>query len=98
VPDELKGERKARLLECQKAISRKRLRRLVGQTLDVLIEGPHPETPLLLRGRHAGQAPEVDGEVLVTSGSYAVGEIVPITIESSFDYDLAGRNQGGFSV
>lgn len=98
VPEELKGERKARLLECQKAISRKRLRRLVGQTLDVLIEGPHPETPLLLRGRHAGQAPEVDGEVLVTSGAYAVGEIVPITIESSFDYDLAGRNQGGFSV
>ncbi|MCB1050297.1 MAG: 30S ribosomal protein S12 methylthiotransferase RimO [Acidobacteria bacterium] len=94
----LKKERKETLLELQREISRKKLARLVGKTLDVLVEGAHPETDLLLRGRHAGQAPEVDGEVLITEGSYAPGEIIPITVEASYEYDIAGRVQGGFAV
>ena len=42
------------------------LRARVGQTLDVLVEGVSDESEFLLQGRHPGQAPDVDGVVLLT--------------------------------
>lgn len=98
VPEEVKEERKAQLLELQRDISRKKLEGHLGKTFDVLVEGVHPETELLLRGRHQGQAPDVDGEVFITEGTYRVGDIIPVTIEESFDYDMAGRVMGGIEV
>jgi len=98
VPDEVKQARKEHLLNMQREISEQKLADLVGRQMEVLVEGPHPETDLLLRGRHAGQAPEVDGEVMITEGKYAAGDIIMATIEESFDYDLAGRVIGGMEV
>ena len=45
-----------------------------------------------------GQAPDVDGEVLITEGRYSAGDIIPVTVEEAFDYDLAGRVIGGMEV
>ncbi|MCB1043385.1 MAG: 30S ribosomal protein S12 methylthiotransferase RimO [Acidobacteria bacterium] len=95
---EVKEARKETLLAIQKDISARKLNQLVGHTLDVLVEGPHPETDLLLKGRHMGQAPDVDGEVLITEGRYSAGDIIPVTVEEAFDYDLAGRVIGGMEV
>lgn len=97
-PESLKQERKQEILALQKSISNQKLKRLLGQTLDVLVEGAHPETELLLKGRHMGQAPDVDGEVLITEGRYMAGDIIPITVEETFDYDVAGRVIGGMEV
>ena len=91
VPVEERRQRRERLLAVQKGISRSRLARHVGKTLPVLIEGYHPETDLLLRGRLESQAPEVDGAVLVTAGVAAAGRIVPVRITRSHDYDLEGE-------
>jgi len=66
------------------------LQRLVGQTLPVLIEGPHPETDLLLAGRLSTQAPEVDGSVIITAGLAQAGEIRAVQITAAHDYDLEG--------
>ena len=98
IESELKEARKAQLLEIQKEISAEHLAQQVGKTLDVLVQGVHPETELLLRGRHQGQAPEVDGEVFITEGHYRPGDIIPVTIEESYDYDMAGRVIGGMEV
>ena len=98
IPEEVKQDRKAQILELQREISRKNLEKNIGKTFEVLIEGVHPETELLLRGRHQGQAPEVDGEVFITEGTYRPGEIIPVTIEETFDYDMAGRVMGGMEV
>jgi ribosomal protein S12 methylthiotransferase len=87
----VKEDRRQALLEAQREISGKRLSRFVGRELDVLIEGYHPETELLLKGRTAYQAPEVDGMVLVTEGTGAVGEIHKARITDSHDYDLVAR-------
>jgi len=38
---------------------------MVGSTLEVLVEGAHPDTELLLSGRTRFQAPEVDGTVII---------------------------------
>jgi len=82
--------RRAVLLETQKEISRRKLKRQVGQILPVLIEGPHPETDLLLSGRLRDQAPEVDGGVIITGGFAGAGEVRPVRITASHDYDLEG--------
>jgi ribosomal protein S12 methylthiotransferase len=87
-PVEVKDERKARLMELQQEISRGKLQGLVGKVLPVLIEGPHPETDLLLSGRLPIQAPEVDGGVIVTRGNATVGMILPARITAAHDYDV----------
>lgn len=88
IPDETKEERKHVLLALQKEVSRQKLRGLIGKTMPVLVEGPHPETDLLLVGRLPIQAPEVDGTVLITKGFAAPGVIAPALITASHEYDL----------
>ncbi|MHC1744682.1 MAG: 30S ribosomal protein S12 methylthiotransferase RimO [Syntrophobacteraceae bacterium] len=91
VEEEIKRNRRQILLEAQQRISRKRLSRFVGREMDVLIEGAHPETELLLCGRTAHQAPEVDGMVMITDGVAALGEIRKALATDSHDYDLVAR-------
>jgi ribosomal protein S12 methylthiotransferase len=84
-------ERRAReLMKIQRALSKRRLRGLIGQELDVLVEGESDESELLLVGRHAGQAPEVDGRVHLINGTAQPGEIHRARITHSADYDLVG--------
>src|SRR5206468_6953297 len=61
VAPRVKEARRRRLLALQKRISLRRNRRLVGRRVEVLVEGTHPDSDLLLRGRLATQAPEIDG-------------------------------------
>jgi ribosomal protein S12 methylthiotransferase len=82
--------RRAVVLELQREISRRKLSEQVDRILPVLIEGPHPETDLLLSGRLRTQAPEVDGGVMITEGYAGVGEIRQVKITASHDYDLEG--------
>jgi ribosomal protein S12 methylthiotransferase len=82
--------RRAALLELQRDISRRKLRLLVGRTLPVLIEGPHPESDLLIAGRLPTQAPEVDGGVIITEGCVEAGQVRMALITASHDYDLEG--------
>jgi ribosomal protein S12 methylthiotransferase len=84
-------ERRARtLMKFQRTVSKRRLRALVGRELEVLVEGESDESELLLVGRHAGQAPEVDGSVHLINGSAQPGEIHRVKITHSADYDLVG--------
>jgi len=62
----------------------------VGRVLPVLVEGPSPETDLLLCGRTAGMAPDVDTKVLINEGEGIAGEIMPVRITEAHTYDLVG--------
>jgi ribosomal protein S12 methylthiotransferase len=64
---------------------------MVGQTTVVLLEGPSPETDLLLSGRTAGMAPEVDGRVLINKGTGNIGEMVSVLLTEAHPYDLVGE-------
>jgi ribosomal protein S12 methylthiotransferase len=79
------------LYEAQKEIARELNQAYVGQVIDVLVEGEHEETDLLLQGRHAGQAPDIDGKVIINDGAAKAGEIVKVEITEVLDYDLVGR-------
>ena len=91
VPKRTKESRKRKLLEAQQKISRAKNQTRIGQVMDVLIEGAHEETELVLKGRHQGQAPEVDGNVLIVGGEPTVGAIQPVKITQAHAYDLVGE-------
>src|SRR5438132_1227939 len=94
LPQRTKAMRQKKLLGIQRRISRAHQEKLVGKTLEVLVEGVSEETELLLEGRWMGQAPEIDGKVYVNRGQAKAGEIVPVEIEQAGDYDLVGGISG----
>ena len=75
----------------QGRISLRRNKQLVGSRQRVLVEGPSPESDLLLRGRTEGQAPEIDGGVLINEGTASLGDFVIVEITEAHPYDLVGR-------
>lgn len=91
IDEETKQRRHDRLMELQMEISREKHRAFIGKVVSVLVEGYSEETDLLLQGRMAQQAPDIDGVVLINDGHAEVGEIVPVLITDSMDYDLIGE-------
>lgn len=91
VPEELRRERKNELMQIQQEISLRKNKARVGQTYKVLLEGPSQETDLLLQGRYYGQAPEIDGVVLINDGSAPIGEFCKVQITEAMEYDLVGK-------
>jgi ribosomal protein S12 methylthiotransferase len=83
--------RHRKLMALQRPISRKRNRALVGQRLEVLVDGASEEHEYVLQGRHAGQAPDIDGVVYLSGAEVRPGEMVKVDITQSADYDLVGE-------
>jgi ribosomal protein S12 methylthiotransferase len=83
--------RHRKLMALQRPISRKRNRALVGQHLEVLVDGASGEHEFVLQGRHAGQAPEIDGVVYLSGAEVRAGEMVTVEVTQSADYDLVGE-------
>jgi ribosomal protein S12 methylthiotransferase len=79
-----------KLMALQRKIARKNNKRLIGREMDVLVEGPSEEHELVMAGRHAGQAPDVDGKVYLGGGEVERGQIRRVRITQSADYDLVG--------
>jgi ribosomal protein S12 methylthiotransferase len=91
IPQEIIDERFEQLYEAQKEIARELNQEYLGKVIDVLVEGAHEETDLLLQGRHAGQAPDIDGKVIINDGIAKPGDIVKVEITDVLDYDLVGK-------
>jgi ribosomal protein S12 methylthiotransferase len=79
------------IMAIQKRINREQNRALIGKRLEVLVEGASPESEHLLVGRHAGQAPEIDGQVYINEGMAYPGDLVTVEVTEAHDYDLIGR-------
>jgi ribosomal protein S12 methylthiotransferase len=95
IPFEEKSSRRAALMELQQTISISKNRAKRGKCLDMILEGPSSDTNLLLEGRLASQAPEIDGRVLINDvpegWTPRVGEIVRVKITEAHPYDLVGK-------
>jgi len=95
VPDEVKQERYARLMEQQQPISLRKNQAQVGRMLDVLVEGEGriegSNEPLLL-ARSYRDAPEIDGLVLVPGlRDVSAGSMIQVHINGAMEYDLVGE-------
>jgi len=91
ISERIKRERYKKIMKAQARLSFKRNRKLVGRIEDVIVEGFSEETELLLKGRSSRQAPDIDGQVYITAGNARIGDIVPLRITDSSDYDLIGE-------
>jgi ribosomal protein S12 methylthiotransferase len=90
VPEELKEERYARVMELTARISAEKLAAKVGSTVEVIIDAVDAETGGA-SGRSKADAPEIDGEVhLRDAGSLNAGDIVRVQVEDSDEHDLYG--------
>jgi ribosomal protein S12 methylthiotransferase len=89
VPEEVKEERYARIMEKTAAISAAKLQAKVGRTLPVIIDAVDEDGGAT--GRSQADAPEIDGEVFLRdAGHLAVGDITPVLIEDADEHDLYG--------
>lgn len=91
VPEELKAERRAQVLEAQQAVSLTKNGELVGRILPAMIVGPLAEMELLTEGRLQRQAPEIDGRLLINDGTAAPGSLIEAEITEAHPYDVVGR-------
>lgn len=90
VPERVKEERRAQVMELQQRISLARNQAQLGRELEVLVEGTDKGLSL---GRSYRDAPEVDGLVIV-SAVLPVGRIAPVKITGAVEYDLMGEGVG----
>jgi ribosomal protein S12 methylthiotransferase len=91
LPAEVKRARFARVMEIQQEISHAHQQATIGRRVEVLVEGRAEETEHLLAGRHAQQAPEIDGLTYINEGVAYPGELVTVEVTDAGDYDLVGR-------
>lgn len=90
IPEEVKEKRYSELVNLQSEIAERKNKRLLGQEIEVMIDGISSESEYLLEGRTRGQALEIDGKVLTTDGTAKPGEIVKVKFEENFEYDFVG--------
>ncbi len=88
VPDELKEERFAQLMEVAQNVSFGQLQKKVGRTIDVIVDDVRPEQNRVI-ARSKWDAPEIDGQVIVDQADgIKIGDIVSVTVTDNDEYDL----------
>jgi ribosomal protein S12 methylthiotransferase len=99
VPARTAEARRRKLMKLQERISKRRIKRFKGRTVDVIFEGASDESDLIWQGRMQTQAPGIDGHVLITDAPEgftepAIGQIVKVEITETHVHDVVGRIVG----
>ena len=95
VPEELKEERYARIMEKTEAISAAKLSAKTGRTISVIIDDvgePDEDGDVGATGRSQADAPEIDGNVFLRNVPEALqpGDFVEVLVEDADAHDLFG--------
>lgn len=91
--EKVKQERLEKLAAMQQKMVKKRNKKLKGKVVEAVVEGYHPESPLLMRARYYGQCPEIDGQIIINDGRKvdAFGRRYSVEITDVAGYDLVGK-------
>ncbi|WP_210319055.1 30S ribosomal protein S12 methylthiotransferase RimO [Devosia faecipullorum] len=88
VPDEVKEERFAQLMEVAQNVSFHQLQKKVGRTIDVIVDDVRPEENRAI-ARSKWDAPEIDGQVIIErADNIKIGDIVSVKVTDNDEYDL----------
>ena len=95
VPEAVKEERYAKIMEVTARISAAKLQAKIGRTLRVIIDEvgePDEDGDIGATGRSQADAPEIDGQVFLRNvpGSLAAGDFVDVQVEDADEHDLFG--------
>ena len=94
VPADVKRTRRNRIMSLQKRVAATRQRERIGGRAHILVDGPSPDHELVLKGRLASQAPEIDACVYLTEcdpSAHHPGDMLEVEIVGARDYDLIAR-------
>lgn len=96
ISESVKEKRFQKLAKAQQKVVEGLNKSYVGKTIEVIVEGYHPETSLLMVGRYFGQCPEIDGQVIINDGRgvTSFGERYFVKITDYAGYDLVGSVVG----
>ncbi|MCI0685377.1 MAG: 30S ribosomal protein S12 methylthiotransferase RimO [Gemmataceae bacterium] len=94
LPEEVKHERRDRLMKAQQEIALAWSGRQVGKTMAAIVDGPDPEMPGQMLARSHADAPDIDCAVRVKGRGLCAGDLVDVKITAADGYDLAGRVVG----
>jgi ribosomal protein S12 methylthiotransferase len=94
VPAKTKAARRARVMALQKRLVGRRNHARIGERARILIDGPASEHELVVKGRLATQAPDIDASVFLTEcdpSDFKAGELADVEIVGARQYDLIAR-------
>jgi ribosomal protein S12 methylthiotransferase len=97
VPPREKTARRNRVMSLQRRLVSKRNQGRIGERARVLVDGPASEHELVLKGRMATQAPDIDAAVFLTDcdpSSLRSGDLTDVEIVGAKNYDLIARPVG----
>lgn len=86
--DRVKAERRDAIMELQAEISEEILAQHEGETMEILVDAPHPEWPGLFTGRTWFQAPDIDGLTYISGPGVKPGALVKAEITETRTYDM----------
>ena len=91
IPEEVKEERRADVMELQQEIAFEHCENMIGKVLDVMIEGKVADEPAYV-GRTYMDAPNVDGLIFVNADEMLMsGDFVRVKVTGANEYDLIGE-------
>lgn len=97
IPEEVKKERQAQLMELQQEIAFAAAENMVGRTVTAMIEGKVADEDAYV-ARTYKDAPGVDGYLFVNTGrELMTGDFVGVRITASCEYDLIGELEDEFT-
>ena len=97
VPADVKQDRRSALMTLQRDLVETRQQARIGQHVDVMVDGPSPESELVLTGRLQGQAPDIDAMVYLSEcdpSAFAPGDLVTARVTEARGYDLVASVSG----
>lgn len=91
VPEEVKQERRDAIMQLQQEISYDKGQDMIGQVLDVMVEGKIADEPVYV-GRTYMDAPGVDGYLFIRTGELLMsGQFARVKVIGAQEYDLIGE-------
>ena len=97
VPDEVKEDRRAEIMELQQDIAFEKSESMKGSVLEVMIEGKVADENAYV-GRTYMDSPGVDGLIFVNTGlSLMSGDFVRVRVTGALEYDLIGEVEDEFT-
>jgi ribosomal protein S12 methylthiotransferase len=91
VPAEVMAERAQQVQDLQDRLIWPRQKALFGTRQTVLVDGPSPDPAFPFEGRTAGQAPEIDGVVLLRRATLTLGRFAEVSVVEVDGYELVAE-------
>jgi ribosomal protein S12 methylthiotransferase len=91
IPMRIRNERLKKLMLSQQSISKEINSFHIGKEIEVLIDEIQSGKPKIAIGRTKGDAPEIDGKVIIRGDRAQVGKFIKVKVTEASEYDLTGE-------